>query len=516
MEEKSFETELLLNMQMIQDDLEEDFNITYAHRGQNEQKLSGAQIYYGQKALDSASVYVAPAETFDKYPIQDPEICRIAVGTIRRQEDSPYPLLEIGGSPRWQEVFNGVQAVFLRYFSFSSRLFHILNNGGGLYELCVAALDFFRNPLYIHDENFNILAMPMWVVGMTKILVDETSGNATIPLEKIQEFKVNPEYVKTLSTHGAQLWNPPYIAHRGIYVNIWTKTNQYCGRFLINELNASFKPSDFTMAEYFVGILSMAMERNLFKSPTAITFENILQRILDGENVEEHYLLERLRMVGWQREHEYVCFKTELDKGKTDIMSSQKISSTVGVVLKKSFSFPKENFVYTVCNLTLSGYNEAIYRSKMQSLCEMTEAIIGASYPFREFTHLREYYRQAEKAIEMGRKKQADSHYLPFSDYVLDYIIGHFTEEFSVTSICSQAVLLLDQIDREKNTDYIRTLQCYFRNGCQQTSTAQELYIHRSTLTYRLEKIQELTGADLEDNDTRLYLQISIRLLSNL
>ena len=49
-----------------------------------------------------------------------------------------------------------------------------------------------------------------------------------------------------------------------------------------------------------------------------------------------------------------------------------------------------------------------------------------------------------------------------------------------------------------------------------QTATAHALYIHRSTLTYRLEKMQELTGIDLADPDTRLYLQISIKLLESL
>ena len=42
--------------------------------------------------------------------------------------------------------------------------------------------------------------------------------------------------------------------------------------------------------------------------------------------------------------------------------------------------------------------------------------------------------------------------------------------------------------------------------------TKNELFIHRSTLIYRIKKIEELTGVDLNDPDTRLYIQISIRL----
>lgn len=38
--------------------------------------------------------------------------------------------------------------------------------------------------------------------------------------------------------------------------------------------------------------------------------------------------------------------------------------------------------------------------------------------------------------------------------------------------------------------------------------TARELFIHRSSLTYRLERIQKLTKVDLDDPKDRLLLQL--------
>ena len=42
---------------------------------------------------------------------------------------------------------------------------------------------------------------------------------------------------------------------------------------------------------------------------------------------------------------------------------------------------------------------------------------------------------------------------------------------------------------------------------------AKILYLHRGTLTYRLNKIHELTGLDLNDRDTVLYLDLSFRIV---
>ena len=143
------------------------------------------------------------------------------------------------------------------------------------------------------------------------------------------------------------------------------------------------------------------------------------------------------------------------------------------------------------------------------------EAVTGASMPFHQLSMFVEYAAQAGKAIEIGKQRNSVESFFAFSDYVLDYIIGHFTEEFSIHSICSEAVLKLISSDQEKNTDYLRTLRAYFDNNYQPTATANALFIHRSTLAYRLEKIAELTGADINDPDTRLYLQISMRLLES-
>ena len=43
--------------------------------------------------------------------------------------------------------------------------------------------------------------------------------------------------------------------------------------------------------------------------------------------------------------------------------------------------------------------------------------------------------------------------------------------------------------------------------------TAKQLYIHRSTFLYRMEKIKELIRMDLDDYDTLLYVMITFRMM---
>jgi hypothetical protein len=65
--------------------------------------------------------------------------------------------------------------------------------------------------------------------------------------------------------------------------------------------------------------------------------------------------------------------------------------------------------------------------------------------------------------------------------------------------------------DVARHTELVKTLFHYLECGGKYDNTAAELHIHRSTLRYRLRRIHQLTGIDLNDVDCRLNLHIATR-----
>jgi sugar diacid utilization regulator len=68
--------------------------------------------------------------------------------------------------------------------------------------------------------------------------------------------------------------------------------------------------------------------------------------------------------------------------------------------------------------------------------------------------------------------------------------------------------LLMD----EQGADLFHTLETYLDAGGSAVRTAQQLNIHRSTLNYRMQRISEITGADLSDPVARVNLQMALKL----
>jgi sugar diacid utilization regulator len=74
---------------------------------------------------------------------------------------------------------------------------------------------------------------------------------------------------------------------------------------------------------------------------------------------------------------------------------------------------------------------------------------------------------------------------------------------------------LLDH-DARRKSELVRTLTQYLECGGSYERTSAALFVHRSTLKYRLQQIRDITGYDLNDPDTRFSLELSTRALRTL
>ena len=84
--------------------------------------------------------------------------------------------------------------------------------------------------------------------------------------------------------------------------------------------------------------------------------------------------------------------------------------------------------------------------------------------------------------------------------------------ELTRDTIISGDLTILKSYDGEKGTDLYQTLKVYLTHERNSTLPAQILKIQRSTLPHRLERIENLTGMNLDDFQTRLYLLMSFAL----
>lgn len=173
------------------------------------------------------------------------------------------------------------------------------------------------------------------------------------------------------------------------------------------------------------------------------------------------------------------------------------------------------NFI-CIRNLNLASNTEDEFRKKLAVFLREHVARAGISNSFYGTGHFGMHLRQAQDALKIGQKTDPDFWYYYFRHYAFDYLLDQCTLYYPPNEVAASELEILQKSDKENGTDLFHTLCVYLQNECNATKSAQKLFIHRTSLLKRLNKIEDLTGVQLKNPDTQLYLMLSYKLLERL
>lgn len=123
---------------------------------------------------------------------------------------------------------------------------------------------------------------------------------------------------------------------------------------------------------------------------------------------------------------------------------------------------------------------------------------------------LRQSYREATQAMALERRLR---HHRPqfYGDLGVYRLLLQLDGTPELRAFSEQVLGPLIRYDREEKANLLTTLRVYFQHNGNVAQTAKELFIHRNTLLYRLERIRTLANLDLDDAETRFQLQVALR-----
>ncbi len=121
--------------------------------------------------------------------------------------------------------------------------------------------------------------------------------------------------------------------------------------------------------------------------------------------------------------------------------------------------------------------------------------------------------REAIKAAEIAATMPGGATTLHFARLGALRLIFHLAGHPELEAFQRDLLGYLDDYDRQHRSELLQTLATFFRAGGNHVQAARDLHVHRNTLIYRLDRIRDLLGgADLEDADTRLDLQLALKI----
>jgi hypothetical protein len=98
----------------------------------------------------------------------------------------------------------------------------------------------------------------------------------------------------------------------------------------------------------------------------------------------------------------------------------------------------------------------------------------------------------------------------PYDNLTFIKMFGYLYRDNQAFVLENQALQTLLLKDRNNQLNYVQTLRVYLSENCNTTRTAERLFIHRHTLINRIKMIQDITGIDLDNYFTRIYLSMAL------
>ena len=155
----------------------------------------------------------------------------------------------------------------------------------------------------------------------------------------------------------------------------------------------------------------------------------------------------------------------------------------------------------------LKQFAQALQETLMGETAHQMTIGIGKSRHTME--ELRESYLEARRAIEVGRMfKPEDSIYV-YDRLVLERFLMELPQDISAYY---HNLLFNRKTQRLFNEEMLYTIDMFFKKDLNLSDTARQLYIHRNTLVYRLDKVQKQIGLDLRSFEDAVTFKILMEL----
>lgn len=387
-------------------------------------------------------------------------------------------------------------------------------------EVIIEALEsLIGNPVTIYNELFKVIATTDQEVELfyesDKFQKQENTQNTIFPIYR--RFVIYP---KLQDRECEQIMIPI------------TTVNQTKVMLVISAIHSGFSDFDFIAIENAATALSLNLAKKIAISEVEKKYKNeIIDDLLSGNIKDEDGIAERAENINFDLNSRsaVVVFTLEFTGKKATSVSRERyyniLINNIDYYLKNAIVRERFNQVIVIWPIHSGQSNKkkemdnikrtlghVIY--KFESADKDAKVYTGIGSIADTVRDLPKSHKEAQEVLDVNALAYGQNQILSFEElgiYRLLYQFKHDNnrlKEFIPASL--QRLLDYNKTNREQ---LIETLEMYLQ--CQQnvSRSADRLFVHYKTVSYRLDRIKEITQMDYEDANEMLSVQVGLKIL---
>jgi sugar diacid utilization regulator len=435
---------------------------------------------------------------------------------LENKEKLNLNLIVMQGDIQLAETFNLLQEIFLKQEQIDlkvQKLLDVLAHGNGMQHIIDVGSELLGNPIILVDSTFKLLYCTR------NVETEDIYWN-----ELVREGYFSNETVTFLRTHKYfELMNrdsgPVFFSRDvfGVARILWRikVKNKVVGQLCLLESNKLLSESDIRLFAKLCDVVSCEMQKSTFiRNSKGHMYEAFISDILDGKINAKITIDERIKYLDLELKENLYVFTVNT----TTLYDKENIYVTyIRDVLEQIVNGSKpiiyrDNIVIIVNRSSEISMQEHDMKNLMEFL-KNNNIYCGISRCFKELVNLKEYFGQSVKALYYGMHMSKEKRVFLYEDYVICHLLDMHSENNDLSKFCHTSIFKLIEYDNINNCDNMHTLYTFLKNSKRLIETANELHIHRNTLSYRLKSIEEVMEIDFDDIDVMLHILLSFKIL---
>ena len=284
-----------------------------------------------------------------------------------------------------------------------------------------------------------------------------------------------------------------------------------------------FKVFDDHQLEYVILAKGDSDDVYMVGKLAAFQIQNLLvayKERYDKDNFIKNLLLDNLLLVDIYNRAKKLHIETSVNRVVFLIETKdEKDSNALGTV-KGLFAGKSRDFITQVDekNIILvkelkeeEGYEDMEKTANVILDMLNTEAMISVHVSFgtivNEIKDVSRSYKEAKMALDVGKIFYSDQNVIAYSSLGIGRLIYQLP-----MPLCKMFIgeIFGENTPDDFDDETIATINKFFENSLNVSETSRQLYIHRNTLVYRLDKLEKSTGLDLRVFDDAITFKIAL------
>ncbi|MGJ7921979.1 PucR family transcriptional regulator [Neobacillus sp. LXY-4] len=411
------------------------------------------------------------------------------------------------------ELADLLQDIFSYYSGIWEELLEIVEESKGLQCLVDKISTIFSNPVRINDWNFKILAMTSFEsenVELRRRIDDRTIVNGYI-MNSDGFYDDMKNYISKMNENDQPVlfsgsYTCPMISHNLKF------QNKKVAMVTVYEVDNLFTNATSDLIVFFSRIITLELQKNeMLLLNDSMKYEYLFTDLLSGKSLSQKEIEKISSYLNYSMSNQYflVVVSTPVSERNCELTY---LKAKILHNVKCNFCIMYERNIVMIFESSSDSTFAQDVLSKLTELLSVRNMFAGISRDFSNLSDIRRKYIEAKKAAELGQRINMKGHIFRYLDLQFYHLIDLCANQEDIKSLCHPALLKLIEEDPELS----RTLLLYLKNGKCQTTTAKELHLQRSSLLYRLRKIEEILDIKLKDYHLLLHLQLSFEILNYL